>query len=270
LKTSEKQISRLISILADLRGPNGCPWDKEQTYKDINPYMLEEVHEVMEAIDNNDFEELKKELGDLLMHIVFHCQLASEEGRFTLADVAEAVCEKLIRRHPHVFGETKVKDSEEVLRNWEKIKAEERKEQNHGDRSLLEGLPKALPSLLRALRIGEKAHRVGFDWSDSDGVFRKVEEELSELRDVIASPDGAQDGTKQSRMEEELGDLLFTLVSVGRFLKIDSDSALRKSTNKFVRRFQQMEKEIRLQNRSMHDLSPAEWDVLWSRAKSAV
>ncbi len=256
-------IEQLVAIMARLRGPTGCPWDKEQTYQDINPYMLEEVHEVMEAIDHEDFVWLKEELGDLLMHIVFHAQLATEEKRFTFDDVAQTINEKLIRRHPHVFSDEDATTSQKVLENWEKIKSTERKEKGN-KKSLLEGLPKALPALVRALRMGEKTSRVGFDWPTPAGVLEKVDEELGELRNVIASPEGA----KQSRVEEELGDLLFTIANLARHFKVDPETSLRKSCDRFSQRFGWIENKVLSQGKKLQDLAASEWDPLWREAKN--
>ena len=260
MKTLGKKFERLAAILAILRGPNGCPWDKEQTYKDINPYMIEEVYEVMEAIDNNDFAELKEELGDLLMHICFHSQMAAEENRFTVADVIETQCEKLVRRHPHVFGNEKAETSEKVLENWEKIKQKERADKIRSERkTLLSGLPRALPALVRALRIGEKTHRVGFDWPETDGVLKKIDEEIAELKVAIAS--------ETTQIEHELGDVLFTVANLARHLKIDPETALRKTCDRFARRFEKIEQQTAAQNKKLQDLSAQEWDQFWNKAK---
>ena len=266
-----EQVNRLVEIMARLRGPDGCPWDKEQTYKDINPYMLEEVHEVMEAIDHEDYSGLKEELGDLLMHICFHCQLASEEKRFTLAEVAETISEKLIRRHPHVFGDEKAETSEKVLENWEKIKQKERADQAKPERkTLLGGLPKAIPALVRALRIGEKTSRVGFDWPTQEGVLEKIDEELRELRDAIGSPAVRPEQSRRAHddVESELGDLLFTVANLARHSKIDPETALRKSCDRFSERFGWIENQVLPQGKKLQDLSAAEWDALWQEAKA--
>lgn len=249
---------KLVEILARLRGPGGCPWDREQTYADINPYLLEEAHEVAESVDQKNFDGLKEELGDLLVHIFFYSQLAREENKFSIDDVAAAAAEKLIRRHPHVFGETKVAGTEEVLVNWEKIKREERRGKEK--KSMLEGLPKALPALVKAFRIGEKTHRVGFDWPGTEGVLEKISEEISELRQTLPVQN-------KERTEAEFGDLLFTLANLGRFLKLDPETALRKATHRFMQRFQWMEEKIAREGRSLQDLSAAEWDQFWGEAK---
>ncbi|OGQ05339.1 MAG: nucleoside triphosphate pyrophosphohydrolase [Deltaproteobacteria bacterium RIFCSPLOWO2_01_44_7] len=256
-KPGEK-FEKLAEILATLRGPNGCPWDKEQTYKDINPYLLEESHEVVEAIDNNDFESLKEELGDLLVHILFHCQLAKEENKFTAVDVINSACEKLIRRHPHVFGGDKAKTTQEVLVNWEKIKQQENKDKR---KSILDGLPKTIPALLKAFRLGEKSSRVGFDWEDQKGIWNKVKEEMEELEQALATKNSEQ-------IEQEYGDLLLTLANLARFLKLDPETSLRKACDRFTKRFQWIEETSKQQNQTLQNLTAAQWDELWNKAKT--
>ena len=243
--------------MATLRGPGGCPWDKEQSYQDINPYLLEEAHEVAESVDAKDFAGMKEELGDLLVHIFFYSQLAAEENKFDAASVAEAACEKLIRRHPHVFGDDKASTTKEVLVNWEKIKQGEKKKE-----SILEGLPKALPALVKAFRLGEKSSRVGFDWSTTDGIFEKVKEEVGELSAVIGGKNG-------EAIEQEYGDLLFTLANLGRFLKLDPETVLRKAASRFIGRFQWVEKRVKEEKRALQDLSAEEWNQLWEEAKKS-
>jgi len=245
---------KLIGIMERLRGPDGCPWDREQTYKDIAPHTLEEVHEVLDAIDRNDLDGLREELGDLLLQIVFYAQIAKEEKKFTIDDVVESINKKLIHRHPHVFGETKVKDSGEVLERWEALKFEE------GKKSVVGGVPKALPALLKAYRLGEKTARVGFDWEDAEGILTKVEEEARELHEARGTKD-------EGRIEHEYGDLLFTMANIGRFLGIDPEGALRKATERFIKRFKFMEEEIEKQKKEMQSLSAKEWDDLWNNAK---
>lgn len=244
--------------MARLRGPDGCPWDREQTFADINPYMLEEVHEVMESIDKNDMNGLKEELGDLLLHIVFHAQMASEKGYFDINDVVEGVSAKLIHRHPHVFGNDKVNSSEHVIRKWERIKKKEK-----GKKSLLDGVPQEFPALLKAFRLGEKAHRVGFDWTDADGILEKLTEELRELNE-------ARKSGKKEEIEHEYGDLLFTIANIGRFLKTNPEDALRKSTNKFIKRFKIMEEDAEKKGIDISELTMKEWDELWEMAKKQI
>lgn len=257
-KSSGELFEGLLEIMKVLRGPNGCPWDKEQTYRDINPYMLEEVHEVMEAIDKNDMNSLKEELGDLLLHIVFHAQMATEDGVFDINDVLKNICEKLVRRHPHVFGSTKAKNSDDVIKNWEQIKI--REGTGKTKKSILGGVPRNLPALLKAYRLGEKASRVNFDWPDADGILNKLNEEIRELNDARTSHN-------REAIEHEFGDILFTLANIGRFLKINPEDALRKTTNKFIKRFQWIEKALESQNESIKEKSLDELDQLWEEAK---
>lgn len=251
-----KKFEELVGIMARLRGPDGCPWDKEQTYKDIAVHTLEEVHEALDAIDRADYDGLKEELGDLLLQIVFYAQIAQDEKRWKIDDVIDVINKKLIHRHPHVFGEKKAKDSQEVLKRWESLKLEE------GKKSILGGVPKVLPALLKAYRLGEKAARVGFDWEDAEGILSKLEEEARELHEARGKKDEGQ-------IESEYGDLLFTLANIGRFLGIDPETALRKSSDKFIKRFQFMEKEIEEKNLEMKNLSAKEWDEFWERAKKS-
>lgn len=260
MPNSGKELEKLIDILATLRGPNGCPWDKEQTYQDISPYLLEEAHEVVEAIDKKDFAELKEELGDLLVHILFFSQLAKEENHFSAHEVIEGACEKLIRRHPHVFGETSAKNTQEVLVNWEKIKQQEKEKKGKIKSSLLEGLPPSLPALIKAFRIGEKTSRVGLDWSQTKGILEKIKEEISELEEAIEK-------NEHTSIEKEYGDLLLTLANLGRFLKTDPETALRKATHIFIRRFQWIEEATRQNGGKLQDLTANEWDRLWQEAK---
>lgn len=248
------KFEKLVGILERLRAPDGCPWDREQTYKDIAPHTLEEVHEVLDAIDRNDLDGLREELGDLLLQIIFYAQIAKEEKKFTIDDVVESINKKLIHRHPHVFGETKVKDSGEVLERWEQLKFQE------GKKSVVGGVPKALPALLKAYRLGEKTARVGFDWEDAEGVLSKLEEETRELHEARKTKD-------ESQVEHEYGDLLFTMANIGRFLGIDPEGALRKATERFIKRFKLMENEIAKQKKEMQKLTAKEWDELWEEAK---
>ncbi len=250
-----KSFYKLVDVMKKLRGKNGCPWDKKQNHKSLKPYLIEEVYEVIDAIDREDYNDLKEELGDLLLQIVFHSQIAKENGIFTIDDVAEGIVEKLIRRHPHVFGDVKVKDSDEVLKNWEKIKKEEGKE------SVLDGVPKGLPALLKARRVQEKAKRVGFDWKNIDGALEKVEEEFKELKEAIKS-------NKKDEISEEFGDLLFSLVNVSRFLGIDAEDSLQQTINKFMERFKAIENKIKKsEKKNIEEYSLEELDELWDRVK---
>jgi len=251
--------TKLVEIMARLRAPGGCPWDREQTHKSIKPYLIEEAYEVAEAIEDEDFGELRKELGDLLLQVVFHAQLASEAGRFSVTDVVDAINEKMVRRHPHVFADTEVEDADAVLRNWAKIKAEERKDD--ADNSAIAGVPRGLPALLRAHRVGEKAAHVGFDWSGADGVLAKVDEELAELREAIAGGDAAA-------VEAELGDVLHALTSLGRHLGTHAEEALHRANDRFARRFRQLEARLAANGHDIHALSATELEQAWQVAKS--
>jgi tetrapyrrole methylase family protein/MazG family protein len=249
------ELYRLVDVMKRLRSPGGCPWDREQTHESLKPYLLEEAYEVLSAIDMHDDEELKEELGDLLLQIVFHAQLADEENRFSIDDVAESIVKKLIRRHPHVFSEVKVNGSEEVLQNWEKIKKDE------GKKSALDGVPPTLPALLKARRVQEKAKRVGFDWDNAEGAFEKVVEEVNELKKAIVEG-------KKGTVEEELGDVLFSIVNVSRFVDVDAEDSLRKTINKFMVRFQYIEKKIEKHGKKpLEHHSLGELDHLWEKAK---
>ncbi len=250
-----KDLYKLVRVMKRLRGENGCPWDHEQTHESLKPYLLEETYEVLEAIDIQDDGELAEELGDLLLQIVFHAQIASEKRTFTIDDVARKIVVKLKRRHPHVFGKTKVGGSDEVLKNWEQIKKDE------GKLSVLAGVPEHLPALLKARRVQEKAKRVGFDWDSIDGAFEKILEEVKELKDAAAE-------MNKKKIEDEFGDILFSIVNISRFLGIDAESSLRKTINKFKKRFQYIESVVEkrggepLNNYSIHEM-----DELWEEAK---
>ncbi len=255
------KLEKFAEIIAKLRDPNGgCPWDLEQTYQTMPPHILEEAYEVVEAINQDDRKELKEELGDLLMQVVFLSQLAQEEGAFTLDDVIDGITDKIIRRHPHVFGEIKAENSDEVLKNWENIKQQERylKEQF----SILDNVPIALPSLLRAAKLQKRCAKVGFDWSELEPTIQKVEEELQEVRDEVSKqPQNPQ------AIEEEIGDLLFASVNVARHLKLNPEEALRKANLKFERRFRQVEQSILSSGRQLEQVSLAEMDLIWDQVK---
>ena len=223
----------LVEIMRRLLAPDGCPWDREQDYRSLRRYVLEEACEVIDAIDNGNFEQLEEELGDLALQVVFLGELARREGRFGPDDVVRGIVEKLVRRHPHVFGDTSVTGADEVLRNWEQIKANEKR-----DRGVLDGVPRSLPALQRAQRMGEKVSRVGFDWPDSRGSRDKVSEEIRELDEAIASKD-------QARIEAEFGDLLFALVNLARHEGVDAETALRGTADRFARRFAHVEKRVK-------------------------
>ena len=250
----------LVRIMARLRGENGCPWDRQQTHESIKPYFVEETYEVLEAIDDGDAGKLCEELGDVLLQVVFHARMAEEAALFGIADVVRAIIEKLVRRHPHVFGDVQADTPQEVLFNWEQIKKTERLNAN-GRASLLDGVPRELPALLRAHRLQEKASRVGFDWKEAREVVRKVEEELGELR-------AAMDSEQPERMEAELGDLLFSLVNLSRFIAVNPEEALRKTIARFIARFQYIEEELAHRGRTPGQVTLDEMDALWAEAKA--
>ncbi|MSP62421.1 MAG: nucleoside triphosphate pyrophosphohydrolase [Myxococcales bacterium] len=253
---SGANFGELVAIMQRLLSKDGCPWDREQSLQTLKPFLIEEAHEVLEAIDAQDPEGHREELGDLLFQIVFQSELRAAEGAFGIEDVVAAIARKMVRRHPHVFGDLKVSGSEEVLANWGKLKAEEHAEQGKR-RATLDGVPQALPSLLRAQRIGEKAAAVGFDWPDLAGVRAKVTEELGELDEAIASGDAAAIG-------EELGDLLFVLTRIASWCKVDAEGALAACIRRFRGRFEDMESRA---GRPLPELSLAEMDLLWRDAK---
>ena len=259
--TVGERFEKLVGIMHRLRAPGGCPWDGEQSHESIKPYLIEEAYEVLEAIDSGDAGELCGELGDLLLQVVFHAEMASETGGFAIDDVIEAICDKMVRRHPHVFADTAVSGSAEVLRNWSKIKQQERRDS--GDSSALAGVPRAMPALLRAHRIGEKAATAGFDWSAATGVIVKLREELVELEAAVAG-EGAE------RVEAELGDLLFAATSLARHLHIRSEDALGKATDRFEARFRAMEARMAAEGLEFTAMSDAEKEEAWQRAKADV
>jgi MazG family protein len=246
---------RLLEIVRTLRSPGGCPWDREQTPETIAPYLVEEAHEVQEAIEARDHRGLCEELGDVLLEVALLAQMAREEDRFTVSDSLRSICEKLVRRHPHVFGTEKAADAQAVRESWAKIKAEEKK-----DRGVLEGVPRRLPALHRARRVSEKASGVGFDWPDPAGVVEKIEEELGELRK--ATTEGRND-----EVAEELGDLLFALVNLARHLGVDPEAALHRTTDKFLTRFAHVEQSLAMEGKHPSDASLEEMDRLWEEAK---
>ena len=248
---------QLVQIAATLRGEHGCVWDKEQTSSSIKPFLLEESYEVMAAIDEDNSEHVKEELGDLLYQVIFLAQIAAEEEKFDVGDVIEEICAKLIRRHPHVFGEESVANSREVLVRWEQIKQAEGKKKRE---SVLDGIPHQLPGLLRAHRIQEKAARVGFDWDHAEQVLDKVKEEVAEF-------EAAFSGQDPQEMEDELGDVFFALVNMARFIKIDPDRALNRAIARFMVRFRYVEKKAREGGKDLADMSLQEMDELWKEAK---
>src|SRR5438132_5426145 len=249
--------AKLCEIVAKLRAPGGCPWDREQTHESLLPAIIEEAYEVTEAWRATSDAHFREELGDLLLLVVMHAEIAQESGRFDIDNVLQEISDKLVRRHPHVFGTSDARDSGAVLKQWEAIKREEKKSDSH----FLASLPKALPALMRAQKAQSKAARVNFDWADLRDVVAKIEEEVREIKEAIASRDRA-------RMEDEIGDLLFAVVNLARKCKIDAESALQGGTDKFVTRFDQLEDELRAQGKRLGDVDLAEMDEIWNRIKN--
>ena len=243
---------RLLNIMDDLRAK--CPWDKKQTMQSLRHLTIEETYELGDAILSNDLQEVKKELGDLLLHIVFYAKIGSETNSFNIADVANGVCDKLIIRHPHIYGDVKVDNEEDVKRNWEKIKLKE------GNKSVLGGVPKSLPALVKASRIQDKAAGVGFDWDNIDDVFAKVKEEIEELHAEVKAQ-------KHTAIEAEFGDVLFSLINYARFLKVNPEDALERTNKKFIARFQYLERKAADSGKSLRDMTLAEMETYWQEAK---
>ncbi|HEU5400197.1 MAG TPA: nucleoside triphosphate pyrophosphohydrolase [Terriglobales bacterium] len=290
-----ERFERAVGIMAKLRAPGGCPWDREQTFDSIKPYTLEEAYEVIEAIDNRDWKELTGELGDLLLQVLFYSEMAEEEGKFSIDDVLDTLSNKLINRHPHVFGDVVAETSGQVLRNWEAIKAEEKKKrlQERGvsveaevkTESLLSGISSKVPSLMEANKISSRAARVGFDWPNIEGLFDKLKEETQELQAEVAKipPPGPVPvgrgiaGAKgetvppelHQRLEDELGDLFFVLVNVARYLSVDPESALRKTNKKFRRRFEYVEQQLSARGKTLENSSLDEMEQLWQESKAS-
>lgn len=244
---------RLVQIMDDLR--EKCPWDKKQTIETLRHLTIEETYELTDAITDSDWKGIKEELGDLLLHIVFYAKIGSEKNEFTLQEVINGVCEKLIVRHPHIYGDVKVENEEEVRQNWEKIKLKE------GKRSVLGGVPKSLPALVKAIRLQEKSKTVGFEWDNTHQVWDKVKEEMNELEEAVAT--GQKD-----KIEDEMGDVLFSLVNFARFLQVDAENALERTNKKFIERFTGMEKAAAEENKLLHDMSLEEMDALWNKMKA--
>ena len=263
---------RLVKLQARLRAANGCPWDVEQTHLTLRTYLIEEAYEVLEALESGDDAKFAEELGDLLLQVVFHAQIAMEEKRFTAADVVREIHQKMVRRHPHVFGEKRAKDATEVLKNWEQIKAEERRvqkqqgtspsETSQAPASLLDGIPHTLPAVMQGYQLTRRASRIGFDWDDVEGVIAKLQEELSELG-------AARTAQSSEQIEDELGDVLFAAVNLARFLKVDPEIALKRTNAKFTSRFQEMERLARASGRALADVPRSEMELLWEWAKAA-
>ena len=251
MKEKEKAFIRLVEIMDKLR--EECPWDKKQTISSLRYLTIEEVYELSDAILDEDFEEIKKELGDLLLHIVFYSRIASEKNKFDISDVLNTISDKLIHRHPHIYANVKVKDEKDVKENWEKLKLEE------GKNSVLEGVPKSLPAVVKAYRIQEKVRGIGFDWQNKEQVWDKVLEEIQELKDEEIS--------KSERIEDEFGDLLFALINYSRFININPEDALEKTNKRFIKRFQILESMVKNQEKEFSDLSFEEMNLFWEKAK---
>lgn len=253
----------LIELVEKLRGPNGCPWDKEQTYQTLAPMTIEEAYELLEAIETRNPEQMKAELGDLLFQVVFYARIAQERGEFTIQDVIAHAHEKMTRRHPHVFGDATAPTSQDVLRRWEKIKQEEKRQSETTEPpSLLEGVSTRLPALIEAAQLTERASRVGFDWGDAPSALEKLDEEVAELKRAVTAPSPSQE-----QLKEEIGDLLFMLVNLARLLRLDAETALKAANRKFRERFRYIERELHRQGRSLEESTLEEMDRLWNEAK---
>ena len=286
-RSTGEKFERAVEVMSRLRAPGGCPWDREQTFDTIKPYTLEETYEVLEAIDSRDWEELKGELGDLLLQVLFYAEMAQEEGHFTIDDVLDRLAEKLIARHPHVFGDAVAKTSADVLRNWQALKVAEKK-QRSGDQvpqneSVLAGVSSKIPALLEAYKLSSRAAHVGFEWPEFSGLVEKLEEEVEELQEQLAGypapgprpPNRGLAGAAaakvpqelRDRMEDEVGDLLFTAVNIARYLQLDPESALRKTNRKFKRRFQHVEAALQARGQGFEQVSLEELESLWQDSK---
>lgn len=270
-KTTGEWFEKLVALQARLRAPNGCPWDREQTHSTLRTYLIEEAYEVLDALESGDDAKFAEEMGDLLLQIVFHSQIAAEEGRFTVSDVIREIHEKLVRRHPHVFGKKRARNAAEVLKNWEQIKAEERRGKGEKESaraasktnktdSLLDGVSRGLPATLEGLQLTRRAARIGFDWEDADGVLEKIGEEAREIRDALQTKKG-------EKTEEELGDLLFAVVNLARFLNVDPEIALKKANAKFSARFRAMEQLASESGKMLADVPREEIERLWDAVK---
>jgi MazG family protein len=259
-ESAGEKFQKLVAIMARLRAPGGCPWDREQTFDTIKPYTLEETYEVLDAIDRREWSELAEELGDFLLQAVFYAQIAAEEKHFTIEDTLDAINQKLVRRHPHVFGEESAQTAGDVKRIWAEVKAWEKKDKGREEQSLLGGVPRALPALMEAQQITSRAAGVGFDWEKPEQVIDKLHEELAEF-------DEARRNTSQAELENELGDLLFVLVNLARFVKVDPEQALRKTNTKFRERFGYIERKLAERGRKPADSNIEEMEALWQEAK---
>ncbi len=264
---------KLVAVQKRLRAPKGCPWDIEQTHASLRPYLIEEAYEVMDALDSGDDSKFADEMGDLLLQVVFHSEIARAENRFSVADVVRSVHDKMVRRHPHVFGDVQAKNSKEVLRNWEQIKAQERAAAGNSaalkkekSASILDGVSRGLPATLQALQLTRKASRAGFDWENTEGIFEKLREEIAEVQHELANKNSS---AATHRAEEELGDLLFAAVNLARFVQVDPEIALKKANAKFQRRFQNMEQAARARSKDFAQLPREEMEALWDAVKQS-
>ena len=260
MSTAGEKFQQLVEIMARLRGPNGCPWDREQNFDTIKAYTLEETYEVLDAIDRRDWDELREELGDFLLQAVFYAQMAEEQKLFGITDALDAINQKLIRRHPHVFGEETADTAGDVKRIWGEVKAAEKKEKGKDEHSLLASVPRAMPALVEAQQIASRAAGVGFDWDNAEQVVEKLHEELGELAE-------ARRGASQEELEGEIGDLLFVLVNLARFVKVDPEQALRKTNSKFRDRFAYIERKLAERGKKPGDSNIEEMEALWQEAK---
>lgn len=252
--TTEAAFTRLVNIMNELR--EQCPWDRKQTIQSLRQMTIEETYELADAITDNDWPGIREELGDLLLHIVFYAKIGAEQNQFSLVEMIDGICDKLIYRHPHIYGDVKVQDDEEVKRNWEQLKLKE------GKTSVLGGVPVSLPATVKAMRLQEKAKQVGFEWDNKEQVWEKVEEEMQELREAI-------EGGSQEQTEEEFGDLVFSLINYARFLRVDAENALERTNKKFIHRFTSMETIARESGRQLNEMSLQEMDVLWNQIKNS-
>lgn len=260
---SRRRFEELVQLMARLRGPDGCPWDREQTARSLRTYLLEETYEVLDALERDDTRALQDELGDLLLQILFHAQMAAEQGRFSIDDVLSGLHDKLVRRHPHVFGSTQVENAQQVVKNWEALKAAERQahaEPHRRGESVLAGVNASLSALPEAYQLTRRAAQVGFDWEHLDDLLLKLNEEVAELRRALA-------GEPREQLEDEVGDLLFVAVNVARYLGIDPEVALRRTNRKFIERFREVEQGLARQGKRLQDATLEEMDALWERSK---
>ncbi len=256
--TPEESLNRLVDIMNDLR--DKCPWDRKQTIHTLRQMTIEETYELADAITESDWPGIREELGDLLLHIVFYTKIGTEQNQFTLGEVIRGICDKLVARHPHIYGDVKIQDDEDVKRNWEKLKLKE------GKKSVISGVPVSLPATVKAMRLQEKAKQVGFEWENKEQVWEKVEEEISELQTVVKALDRGVAGM-QEKAEEELGDVIFSLINYARFLRVDAENALEKTNKKFIHRFTRMEKQALAEGKDLHTMSLEEMDAIWNNIK---